>query len=158
VTEPAGHVQEGVDPEPWGYGQPISILKSVRRGQSIAHALVKTVEDHSRTATVQWLRRTDERNRLPDRTCVSVWNSWPVKKRKGREECVESESDEESKSSSGDSSGDDSDSSGDQPAEGFPLKRVSWDGILDRIEEAYRAETPRGPFFCFRELPNVKQR
>jgi hypothetical protein len=186
VREPPGHAAEGVHPEPWQYGQPLSVLKSLGRGQSIAYALVRSVETGKKTAVVQWLRRTDAQTTLSDGTIMSVWALRPVKlvscRRKGRGrlrtvemvEMVESEWDSES-GGSGDSESD-NDEGGSERAgrndaangggpEAFALKTVSWDGIIDRVGDVLRAETDEdgraidgGPLFCFKELPPVRRR
>jgi hypothetical protein len=136
VRETQGKVREGVDMVPWSAGEPLSILKSLTQGQSVAHGLVCSVDHEKETAELQWLERTTETVELANGTNASTWRLW--------QEAVARRG---------------------VARRALPRQTVGWDGILDRIPEVLKGELdasglpiPDGPLFCFPDLPPVKRR
>lgn len=163
--EPPDVIPEGVDGK-WGYGVPLSVLKSVRPGQSVAYGLVRRVYEDSKTVDVHWLKRASGERTLADGSEVSIWGLWPVSVRRENGVLVEEveeegESDSEQERACGRPQG----NRAERQEQAFALKRAPWNAILDRVEGVQRAERAvdgrplhGGPLFSFKELPPVRRR
>ncbi|GAQ82147.1 hypothetical protein KFL_001010320 [Klebsormidium nitens] len=165
VVEPPDVIPEGVAGK-WGYGVPLSVLKSVRPGQSVAYALVRRVNEENKMVDVQWLKRTPGERTLPDGSKAGIWGLWPVSMRTKNGALVEEVEGEAESDSDAEAESDRVQSGRAAGSEGrFALKRAHWNAILDRVEGVQRAERDAdgralagGPLFSFKELPPVRRR
>ncbi|GAQ89779.1 hypothetical protein KFL_005610060 [Klebsormidium nitens] len=166
VVEPPDVVPEGVAGK-WGYGVPVSVLKSVRPGQSVAYALVRQVNEDGKLVDVQWLKRAPGERALPDGSKAGVWGLWPVSMRRNRNGTLveEVEGDSASDSEEDGERGRRQRGGAARPQGGFALKRAPWNALLDRVEGVVKAERDAngraldgGPLFSFKELPPVRRR